>query len=168
MKIKKLVVGSLEENCYILEKNGKYLVIDPGDNIDRILNNIKNEVEEILITHYHFDHIGALEELKNITKLKENTFLKKTFKYDVIEVPGHTSDSKAFFFYEDNIMFTGDFLFSNSIGRTDLPSGSKLDMISSIKKIENYNKDIVIYPGHGNIGLLGNSIKIAKEILNIK
>jgi len=167
MKISKLVVGYLEENCYILEKDNKCIVIDPGDNLDKIMDSIKGSVEEILITHYHFDHIGALNALKEKTHLEENVFLKKTFKYEVIDVPGHTSDSKAFYFYEDGIMFTGDFLFNNSIGRMDLPTGSKMDMINSIRKIEKYPLNTIIYPGHSDIGTLGKSVEIAKEILHL-
>ena len=45
MNIKKIVVGQLEENCYILEKNGKYLVIDPGDEFKKIDAEINGELE---------------------------------------------------------------------------------------------------------------------------
>ena len=55
MKIKQLVVGELDENCYILEKDGKYLVSDPGDEFIKIDNEIHGELEEILVTHNHFD-----------------------------------------------------------------------------------------------------------------
>ena len=67
MNIKRVVVGSLEENCYIVEKNNKCIIIDPGDEADKIISNITCEVVGILITHYHFDHIGALDELKENT-----------------------------------------------------------------------------------------------------
>ena len=50
--------------------------------------------------------------------------------------------------YEDKVIFTGDFLFAGSIGRTDL-GGSDVDMKKSLEKIKKYDKDIVIYPGHG-------------------
>ena len=119
MNIKRIVVGELEENCYILEKDGKYLVIDPGDEFKKIDNEIKGTLEEILVTHHHFDHIGALKELENKYGIKANDFKQETFKYEVIATPGHTSDSKTFYFPEENIMFTGDFLFYNSIGRMD-------------------------------------------------
>ena len=52
MKIHRVVVGYLEENCYILEKDGKVLVIDPGDEIDKIRTAIgDNEVVGVLVTH---------------------------------------------------------------------------------------------------------------------
>ena len=68
MKIHRVVVGYLEENCYILEKDGKVLVIDPGDEIDKIKEVINNnKVVGVLVTHSHFDHIGALSYFnKNI------------------------------------------------------------------------------------------------------
>jgi len=167
MKIKRIVVGYLQENCYILEKNGKIIIIDPGAESKKILANIDGEVEEILITHYHFDHIGALEELKKKYHIKENIFLKKNFNYEVIKTPGHTSDSLCFYFKEENVMFTGDLLFANSIGRMDLPTGSVSCMVKSIYKIDKYSKDIKIYPGHGDTTSLGLAVNIAKEILDL-
>ena len=79
MNIKKIVVGQLEENCYILEKDGKYLVIDPGDEFKKIDAEIKGELEEILVTHNHFDHIGALKELEGKYGLKANDYKRNTF-----------------------------------------------------------------------------------------
>ena len=71
MKIKQLVVGELDENCYILEKDGKYLVIDPGDEFIKIDNEIHGELEEILVTHNHFDHIGALKQLEDKSQMNK-------------------------------------------------------------------------------------------------
>ena len=71
MKINRLVVGYLQENCYILEKDNKVLIIDPGDEFDRINNFIKSkEIVGILITHNHFDHIGALKLLVDTYNVK--------------------------------------------------------------------------------------------------
>ena len=74
MKIKQLVVGELDENCYILEKDGKYLVSDPGDEFIKIDNEIHGELEEILVTHNHFDHIGALKQLEDKYGVKANHY----------------------------------------------------------------------------------------------
>ena len=61
MKIDRVITGELEENCYILGINDKVLVIDPGDDIDKINKAINNrKVLGVLITHRHHDHIGAL------------------------------------------------------------------------------------------------------------
>ena len=55
-------------------------------------------------------------------------------------------------------MFSGDFIFKDSIGRWDLPGGNMNEMIKSIDKIKMYPKDIVIYPGHGEETTLGYEI----------
>ena len=63
MKITKVVVGLLEENCYVLEKDKQVIVVDPGDEYERIKKVIgRKKVAGVLITHNHFDHVGALEE----------------------------------------------------------------------------------------------------------
>jgi glyoxylase-like metal-dependent hydrolase (beta-lactamase superfamily II) len=58
MKVETVVTGYLEENCYVLEIDNEVLVIDPGDDIDKINKVINNRhVVGILVTHKHFDHI---------------------------------------------------------------------------------------------------------------
>ena len=52
-------------------------------------------------------------------------------------------------------MFTGDFLFFNTIGRCDLEGGDEQEMLESIEKIKEYEDDIVVYPGHGPSTVLG-------------
>lgn len=73
MIIKKLVVGSLENNCYIIadEKTNECFITDPGDEPDRILDLIhKNNLimKYIICTHAHFDHVAAIPEIKEETK----------------------------------------------------------------------------------------------------
>ena len=66
MQVKKVVVGKLQTNCYALIKNNKCLIIDPGDEINKIIEMIdNNKLVGIIITHYHFDHVGALEQLRS-------------------------------------------------------------------------------------------------------
>ena len=154
MNIKTIVVGPLEENCYIVEKDNKCIIIDPGDEVDKIISNITKEVVGILITHYHFDHIGALEELKEKYNIKENNYKIDGFDFEVIDTPGHTSDSKTYYFKDNNIMFVGDFLFRNGIGRMDLPTGSIDDMKKSLDKIFKYPLNTIICPGHGDTSTL--------------
>ena len=161
MNIIRVIVGELEENCYILEKNNKCIIIDPGDDADRIIDNIKYPVVGILITHYHFDHIGALEFLKEKYNIKENNYNIDGFNFEVIDTPGHTSDSKTYYFKDEKMMFVGDFIFKNGIGRMDLPTGSKEEMIKSLNKIYKYPLDAILYPGHGD------STTLEKEKHNI-
>lgn len=152
MKIKKIVVGQLEENCYILTKDNKTIIIDPGDEFDKIDEQIEGKLIGILITHYHFDHIGALEELQenyNVPIIDyKNKMLLEPFNYEILETPGHTSDSISIIFKEKNMIFCGDFIFKGAIGRTDLPTGNREEMKKSIKNILTFNKDIILYPGH--------------------
>ena len=155
MKIEKIVTGTLEENCYVLRKDNKVLVIDPGDEIDKITNVIgDSKVVGILITHNHFDHVGALEYFdKNIiysfSNLEEKEYNMDNFIFNVIYTPGHSSDSVSYYFKEINSIFSGDFIFYENIGRCDLPTGDYNVMMDSIKKIKRYNASIKIYPGHG-------------------
>ena len=162
MKIEILVVGMLQENCYIVTIGGNSFIIDPGDDADKIIEACKNKnIKEILITHHHFDHIGALEELEKHLGLKENV-KSNLFNYEVIKTPGHTVDCVTYYFPDEKVMFTGDFIFYHSIGRTDLPTGNMEDMVSSLSLISKYPDDIEVYPGHGpktNLGIEKNNFK---------
>lgn len=164
MIVKTIKVGYLETNCYILIKDNEALIIDPGDEYNKIEEDLKNlNLQAILITHHHFDHVGALPNFKNI-KIIDNNYEEKEyeigkFKFEIIKTPGHTSDSISFYFKEENIMFVGDFVFENSIGRTDLDSGNNIEMKQSIEKLKTYPKKIRLYPGHGNNTTLEMEIK---------
>lgn len=75
MIIKSLSVGPLENNCFIIanEGTGESLLVDPGDEPDRILDVInENEfkVKYLVCTHAHFDHVGAVPEIKKETNAK--------------------------------------------------------------------------------------------------
>lgn len=172
MNIKKIVVGPLQENCYVVEKDEMCIIIDPGDEVEKIIESIIYSPCVILITHNHFDHVGALSKLKekynipvyNYENLKEGKFSTGIFNIDVIYTPGHTSDSVTYYFKEDEIMFTGDFLFKGTIGRTDLSTGNFEEMQKSIRKILVYSDIIKVYPGHGDDTTLGLE-KIYNEYL---
>ena len=135
MEVKKIVTGYLDENCYL----------------------------GVLITHSHFDHIGALRnfltkrsiKIFKRSNLEEKEYEIGNFKFTCIHTPGHSKDSVTFYFKEDKCMFIGDFIFKESIGRTDLPGGSESEMSDSIKKILEYDDDITLYPGHDEITTLG-------------
>ena len=174
MNIKIVRNGMLDENCYILEKDGKYLIIDPGSEFERIKENIHGEVLGVLITHRHFDHIGALDEVLNEYHPKifdrsiteETTYFLGPFKFNVIFNPGHTPDSITFYFFNEEKMFVGDFIFNGNIGRCDLEGGDMKEMMKSIAKIKKYKDNITIYPGHGEFTKLGHE-KIRNNYINI-
>lgn len=167
MKIECIPVGYLKCNCYILDIDNKVIVIDPGDESNKIIDKIANRyVLGIIITHHHFDHIGAIDDIVNKynTKVYDRYNLLEgknkiaNFIFDVIYTPGHKEDAITLYFKKDKIMFVGDFIFKDSIGRCDLKGGSSIDMFKSIEKIMKYDKDIVIYPGHGSITTLEHEI----------
>ena len=165
MKIDRIVNSVLEENTYILEKDNNVLIIDPGSDGDIIKEKVKDKkIDGILITHKHFDHVGSLSIFKEYNiysydNLEEKEYIIGNFIFDVIYNPGHSGDSISFYFKKDNILFSGDFIFKDSIGRVDLPTGNNNDMIDSIIKISKYPKDMIIYPGHGESTTLGYEIE---------
>ncbi|MBF0516567.1 MAG: MBL fold metallo-hydrolase, partial [Nitrospirae bacterium] len=74
MSIGRIAVGQLEVNCYIVSDDAtkEAMVIDPGDEPDRILDYVTEKglmLVKIVCTHTHFDHIGALPELKESLKV---------------------------------------------------------------------------------------------------
>ena len=146
LEIRRIEVGDLACNCYVILKNDKALVIDPGDDYDLIKNELLGkDVLGILITHHHFDHVGALNALLN--EYKVDVFDKDNLKEeDVKEVVTRVKDS---------------------IGRCDLPTGDFRVMLNSIEKIKKYDDDIVIYPGHGEKSTLGYE-KTNNEYFNLK
>lgn len=157
MEIERVVVGPLDENCYILKKDKTCLVVDPGDDYSNIKEKIGDcKILGVLITHSHFDHVGALRHF--LTKRSIKIFKKSispkgkynigNFKFEVIETPGHAKDEITFYFEEDKIMFDGDFIFKDSIGRMDLPGGCENEMRESIQLIKEYPKETKLYPGH--------------------
>jgi len=157
MEIKTIVTGALEENCYLLIDGNSCLVVDPGDEYDKIRKSIGNHrVLGVLITHHHFDHVGALDSLLEEYQvptydfhLGEKEYSLGPFCFEVIKNPGHSKDSIRFVFKKEKVMFVGDFVFYHSIGRTDLPGGCEKEMIASLEKLKRENESYILYPGHG-------------------
>jgi len=78
----------------------------------------------------------------------------------VIHVPGHSPGGVAFYSEKDSVVFTGDALFAESIGRTDLPGGNYETLINSItKKLFTLPAETVVYPGHGESTTIGNEVR---------
>jgi glyoxylase-like metal-dependent hydrolase (beta-lactamase superfamily II) len=160
MKIERVIVGVLETNCYILSIDNKALIIDPGGEYNKIKKSIgTKEVIGVIVTHYHFDHIGALDYfdrsiIYDYSNLKEGINKIGPFTFEIIYTPGHKEDLISIYFEKDKCMFVGDFILNGTIGRTDLTGGSVKDMNNSIKKIKKYPKDTIIYPGHDEKSIL--------------
>lgn len=136
---------------YVLRIKSKIVLIDTSTrgNKDELLENLRElgilpeDINFILITHRHYDHIENLDIFPNAeirTDIPELGIVR-------IETPGHSSDSVCYLY--DQILFSGDTLFHNGIGRTDFDDSNPELMIDSLKKIEELNYDILC-PGHIN------------------
>lgn len=174
----------MDQNCYLIENNGKGILIDPGINTSKILKETEDiEINYILLTHCHFDHIFSAESLnkkivssencdKNIRNSEivlYNTFIKsgsdivlkdkEERDFDGIRVkciytPGHTDGSVCYLI--ENNLFSGDTLFKRSVGRCDLPTGNMEVLENSIKNIiYKMDENTVVYPGHGEETTVG-------------
>ena len=146
-------------------------VIDPGWEAANIVKAAEKEgvkISAILLTHTHFDHANAVGGLAKATGAKvwvhgteagevERSGVSAFADGEVISVgdlsfkcihtPGHTPGSTCF--QLGTALFTGDTLFVDGIGRTDLEGGDTEAMMASLKKISELEEGIVIYPGHG-------------------
>lgn len=169
MLVKKLVVGPLWTNCYIVasERGGEAAVIDPGDDAHAILEALAQDdlkVKYIVNTHGHFDHTDGNSDLKAATGAKLAASKTEKDEADVplaegqvlevdgvelkvLETPGHTKGSISLLTHDR--LFAGDLLFAGSIGRTDMPGGSVKQMMESLRKVSGLPGQTIVYPGHG-------------------
>jgi len=178
MTIKVQPMGPYQTNCYIVTKNGKDIIIDPGVGAtDWVKENVTNPIA-ILNTHGHFDHVWSNAQLQSDLNIKlytpkEDDMLLRASNWmpdlppsipDVLvqndeiltidditiqfrHFPGHTPGSSTIEI--DDAMFSGDFIFEKSIGRTDFPYSNPQDMKKSLQKFSQLDFDKTIYPGHG-------------------
>lgn len=144
-------------------------------------------LKKILLTHGHFDHVGAVADLaeetgcevyiheKDIRKLNGDSedelfgFFRikglrpydgakpvgdgdiitlDELEFDVVHTPGHTSGSVCYIL--GDVMFSGDTLFSRSVGRTDMPDGNEAALMQSMKLIRDLGGNLRVLPGHMN------------------
>jgi glyoxylase-like metal-dependent hydrolase (beta-lactamase superfamily II) len=80
------------------------------------------------------------------------------FDIKVLHTPGHTEGGCCYYIAEETVIFTGDTLFAQSVGRTDLPGGSMSQIVRSIQEkiltlteAGNADTDVTVYPGHNDI-----------------
>ncbi|MBQ7595878.1 MAG: MBL fold metallo-hydrolase [Clostridia bacterium] len=93
---------------------------------------------------------GTQETLKADITVKDGDELRVgSIRIKVLETPGHTRGSVCFILPEQRVIFSGDTLFYQSIGRTDFPGSSYSDMENSLFKLRTLDGDYKVYPGHG-------------------
>jgi len=75
--------------------------------------------------------------------------------FTVLHLPGHTPGSVAFWDKSEGVLFSGDTLFADGYGRTDLPGGDSAAMAKSLRRLFELDEDIEVYPGHGRTTTIG-------------
>jgi hydroxyacylglutathione hydrolase len=163
MKIKTVIVSPIDTNCYIVidEKSKEALIIDPGDDAGKILPELKGlKVEAIVITHNHWDHVGALDSVQKATgapvlnPLREGDEVRVgKIVFKVIHTPGHTEDSLCL--YTPGHLFSGDTLFRKWHGAVHFPGGSMQKMKGSLERLATLPDDTKVYPGHHESTTIG-------------
>lgn len=178
MNIKVKPMGPYQTNCYIVTTGGKDFIIDPGVGATPwVIDNVTNPVA-ILNTHGHFDHVWSNQELKEKLNIplytpKDDVFLLQSsswmpdlppsypdvevigdqeFDFDGVKVkfrhfPGHCPGCSTIEI--GDVMFSGDFIFEHSIGRTDFPYSDPEAMKESLRKFSQIDYDKSVFPGHG-------------------
>lgn len=80
--------------------------------------------------------------------------------FEVLHTPGHTPGGISLHCESERVIFSGDTLFAESVGRTDFPGGSMTELIESIRsKLLHFSDDTVVYPGHGPSTTIGHEKK---------
>ena len=169
MKIQ--IIPCLQDNySYLIinEENNTACVIDPGeaDPIIKYLENNEIKLKFILNTHHHYDHVGGNKKLKekygasvvgyegdkeripgiDILVNDQETWIHKNFKAKIIHIPGHTLGHICFYFYKDELVFTGDTLFSLGCGR--IFEGTYSQMFDSLMKLKKLPANTKVFCGH--------------------
>ena len=93
---------------------------------------------------------------------KEHLKLLDGVDIEIIYTPYHTEGSCCYYLKDNKILFTGDSLFRNSVGRDDLPTSCPRYKESSLDKLRNLPDDVTFYPGHGDISTIGREKKTNK------
>ena len=179
-------LGAYQTNCYIIWADGsdRCAIIDPGYEPDTILTKIRTlgkKVEAILLTHCHFDHVGAVKPIMEATGCQvylcpEDLSMPLQFTggqlsytdtyrhhdklqiagldISVLHTPGHTPGSVCL--WVEDSLFSGDTLFRESCGRTDLPGGDWAQILQSLRQLKTLPETLKVYPGHGPDTTIGD------------
>ena len=190
MIFEQIPVGLMQNFSYLIgdEDSKEAAIVDPGWEIEKILEIAKKHglnVKYILITHSHYDHIDKVKEIADATDatvyvhkedadeiknrgvdkiktIKENDEITiGKMKIKVLHTPGHSPGSVCYLV--ENKLITGDTLFVENIGRTDLPGGDPKIIAESLKKLKKLDENIEVYPGHDYGSVKHSTIKHEKK-----
>jgi len=174
MIFKQFRVGPMENFNYVIgdESTKEAALVDPSWEVPKLLRYAEEhrlKIKHILLTHTHADHIQGLKEAvaktgaavyvhpqeaaaaKNMgVRVKGvdegSSFSIGSLPVKVLHTPGHTPGAVCYLI--NNKLITGDTLFVEAVGRTDLPGGNAADLFESLQRLKKLKDDIEIYPGH--------------------
>lgn len=167
MKIETFYFNPYRECTYVVYEDNQpqALIIDAGMYDEREEQRFSDFLNQhnlcpvaLLITHTHPDHICGQEWLEKQYSLQAIVFpvegmlsLPEPFanQVEVIHTPGHKEDAVCYYMPTQQWLFSGDTLFQESIGRTDLPGGDLQLLVQSLKKLQSLPGDTNVMPGHG-------------------
>jgi len=181
IEIHRVVVGAYENNVFVLRcrHTGESILIDAANEHERLLELCRRlDVKRVLETHGHFDHIGAVPQMREagyeVAVTSQDAPMLKDVGYDVflddaevIEVgkvrlhaihnPGHTPGSISFLVEGSPVLFSGDTLFPGGPGNTTFAGGDFATIIDSIdNRLFTLPANTVVMPGHGVDTTIGN------------
>lgn len=181
VQIEKMELGPFGTNGYVItcRKTGDSVVVDAPGEVEKILEELKGtNPKYILMTHNHMDHVGALSELKSALNVplaahaddtrnlpvSPDILLKDgdvvdfgNIQLKVLHTPGHTPGSLCF--STDKYLISGDTLFPDGPGKTSSPANLRQIIESITSKIFQLPDDTAVYPGHGDVTILGKEKK---------
>ena len=165
MQTKVFYFNPYRECTYVLwDDNRHAVIIDAGMLDEREQRRFRDFIESeqlspvaLLITHAHPDHVCGLEWLQETYHLSpviypaEGVLDLPSFaeRIEVLRTPGHKEDCVCYYLPSQKILFSGDTLFQESIGRTDLPGGDMHTLLSSLQRLTVLPQDTQVLPGHG-------------------
>lgn len=183
LKLHRISVSTMDNNCYLLAANGKGLLIDAADDAPAILKMATDagvEITTVLTTHRHADHVRALEEVLEATGAThyapflevpalpakvdvelnhEDSIDFEGHVFPIVILRGHTPGGAALIAEIDghNNLFVGDSLFPGGLGKTS-SEGDFVRLFNDVKQrlFDAYPDDSLVWPGHGKGTTLGD------------
>ena len=139
-------------NNTILDKFGLYAEVSENDK--GLMDSLEGQAERFyrMKLDYKLPKVGVLLYGGDVICFGNH-------KLEVIETPGHSRGSVTFYCQAENVAFTGDTLFKGSIGRTDLPSGNRMQIVQSLRTLAQLPDKTVVLPGHGDSTTIGEELQ---------